>query len=502
MSDICELKKLAEGFRVLYVEDEAELRKSILLYLKKIFTYIDAAKNGKDGLELYQKNSYDIVISDILMPKMDGIEMCKRIKEINDEQEIIIVSAYSESRYFLQAIELGVNGYIIKPINYKQFNDTLFRSVQKLSRFKENLLYRENLEELIKERTEELISLEKEKNQNYQQTLLALVEMIEDRDTYTGGHSQRVAKYSKMIAKELGYSKDNCDLIYQAGILHDVGKIATPDTVLLKPGKLNQLEYTLIKEHVTVGYDFLHKVSMYDKISEIMRYHHERYDGKGYPTGASKDQIPKLAHVMIIADSFDAMTTNRIYKSRKTIHKAIEEIKELSGKQFDPEVAEAAIDVFKKLHKIESTSQIPSTKLEQERFSYYYRDQLTLSYNRYYLDFVLNHNREHKEYNTADILYLHNFSKYNQKFGWSKGDEFLHDISISLANEFKDIFIFRVHGDDFLLLSKNEIHIDIDRLNSFEFIKNKDLYFAHQRIDLLSDEIYDLKSFEDSLDDH
>ena len=151
-------------------------------------------------------------------------------------------------------------------------------------------------------------------SQNFEKTLEALVSIVEDRDSYTGGHSQRVATYSKMIAKEMGFSDEECELIYRAGKLHDIGKISTPDNVLLKPDKLSKLEYKLIKRHVEVSYAILSTIPMYKDIADIVISHHERYDGKGYPKGIGGDEITILGHVMIVADAFDAMTTNRIYK--------------------------------------------------------------------------------------------------------------------------------------------------------------------------------------------
>ena len=281
MINVKTLKLLASGFRVLYIEDELELRNAVGTYLRKIFNYVDTAESGQSGLKKFQENNYDIVITDILMPHMNGLEMAAKIKVLAPEQEIIIISAYAEPSYFLDAIRLGINGYIIKPVNYEQVNMTLYKTVNKLTRFQENIMYKEHLEEMVEKRTKALIELEEEKIRNFEKTLLAFVEMIEDRDTYTGGHSQRVADYSKLIAQKMGRSDAECDLLHQAGILHDIGKIVTPDSILLKPGKLNGLEYKLIQEHVKVGYDLLSKIPMYKEIAEIIFYHHEHYDGGG-----------------------------------------------------------------------------------------------------------------------------------------------------------------------------------------------------------------------------
>lgn len=323
------LKKSAKDITVLYVEDEDDLRNSVNRYLQKIFNHVIIASDGQEGLRLYQKHQYDIVITDIKMPLMNGLEMAKEIRMINSVQEIIIISAYSDTAYFLDAIRLDVSGYIIKPINYFQMTQVLHKSIFNLNNYKENIRYKMHLEEMVQERTTETIALEKDKIENFEKTIISFISMIEDRDTYTGGHSQRVANYCRMIAEEMDYSSKECDLIYRAGILHDIGKITTPDTILLKPGKLSELEFKLIQEHVNESYKILIKIPMYKDLAEIIICHHERYDGQGYPNGIKSDEIPFLSHIMIVADAFDAMTTTRIYKGRKDTFSAIEELKAL-----------------------------------------------------------------------------------------------------------------------------------------------------------------------------
>jgi putative nucleotidyltransferase with HDIG domain len=179
----------------------------------------------------------------------------------------------------------------------------------------------------------------------YEEGIYGLVDLVEQRDTYTAGHSKRVAEYSIMIAKEMGYKKEILDLLYKAGMLHDIGKIVTPDSVLLKPEKLTKNEFELIQEHVTTGYEFLKNMDAYKNIAEIIRYHHEKYDGTGYVEGIKGYEIPILSAIQAVADAFDAMTTNRIYKGRKDVATALKKIKELSGKQFNPKVARHTLKV-------------------------------------------------------------------------------------------------------------------------------------------------------------
>ncbi len=315
-AQIKSLKTKTENFSILYVEDEKEIQEKIAKFLHKIFPHVDVANNGEEGLEKYLENSYDIVITDILMPKMDGLEFIRHIREKNKKQEIIVISANTDSENLTKSIQLEVTGYIIKPINIDRTMNVLEQSVDKLTAFRENEMYKIKLESMVEDRTKTVLQLQNQLVENYEHAIHSLVEMIEDRDTYTGGHSERVATYSRDIAKEMGMTEEECQLIYQAGILHDVGKIITPDSILLKPGKLTEQEYSLIKDHVVAGYKILSQVPMYHELAKIVHAHHEHYDGSGYPKGIKGEEIPIGARIMTIADTFDAMTTSRIYKQK------------------------------------------------------------------------------------------------------------------------------------------------------------------------------------------
>ncbi|RKY51904.1 MAG: hypothetical protein DRP93_09070 [Candidatus Neomarinimicrobiota bacterium] len=354
MVDLLTLKSLTKTMRVLYVEDDVNIRTEVERYLSKLFGHVLSVENGQIGLEKYRENHYDMVLSDISMPVMNGLEMSKQIRQINSNQEIIIISAYANSHYFIESIEIRVSGYILKPVDYHQMNETLYHSAIKINALKEADDFKHHLIEKVEERTRELQQsleherlLEFQRIENYKTTIVSFIEMVERRDTYTAGHTKRVAHYSKMIAEAMGYSPSACEQLYEAGMLHDIGKVAIPDSVLLKPGKLNPLEFKLIKEHVNTGYEFLRKIPMYESLADIIHFHHEYYNGTGYPLGLKGDAIPPLSRIMIVADAFDAMTTSRIYKDRMSLHDALKEIKALKGIQFHPAVVDVAIEVLK-----------------------------------------------------------------------------------------------------------------------------------------------------------
>jgi len=454
MINIKTLKELSQDFSVLYLEDDTAIRNSMATYLQKFFAKVVSGEDGIVGLQHYKKEKFDIVITDLSMPNLNGLEMLKKIKEIHEDQAVLITSAHSESEYMIGAIKIGIDGYVIKPFDFEQLNKELYKIVEKLHKFAQNKRYKENLEEMVKQKTKELQEMLTYETQNYEQTIYSMIEMIEDRDTYTAGHAKRVAQYSKMIAEEMGYSEEDCTKIYQAGILHDIGKIATPDSVLLNPKKLNDIEYKLIQEHVEVGYKLLNHIPMFQPLANIVRSHHERYDGTGYPKGLSGDEIDPLARIMMVADAFDAMTTNRIYKARKSLKKALKEIQDLQGIQFHPEVVAPAIRALQSIHIDKQISQLPKSILEQERFAYFYKDTLSNVYNQNYLDVVLMKNTHEKEFQFLNIFYLKNFSQFNKEESWKKGDELLKEFATILNEYFQDSLTFRVFGDDFVVLSR------------------------------------------------
>ncbi|NWF67382.1 MAG: response regulator [Campylobacterales bacterium] len=315
----------------------------------------------------------------------------------------------------------------------------------------------------IVEQERRLLELEMQKSQNYQEFISSLVTIIEKRDTYTAGHSQRVAQYCEMIARHLGIEESEIELLVNSAKLHDIGKISTPDSILLKPSKLTELEYELIKDHLKSGYDILSSVGSYKDVAELMKYHHERYDGSGYPNGFKGDEIPLLAHIMIVADSFDAMTTDRIYKQRKSVKEAILEIQNSSKIEFHPLVVKAVVEIFSDLKEVSYTPQMPTTELEMHRFSYYFKDKLTdlflIEYQYLVQKLFLKSENPYKK-----IIRLVNFGNYNKLFGWQEGDKLLILFAQYLKNLYHDCIIFRIEGDDFMLLSDSEIYIDIDSI--------------------------------------
>ncbi len=328
----------------------------------------------------------------------------------------------------------------------------------------------------IVENAHHLQAIENEKAHNYRQVLYSLIVMIEERDSYTAGHSQRVAHYCQLIAKEMGYDENEQNLLYKAAMLHDIGKIATPDAILLKPEKLTQTEYAIIQEHVNIGVKILQDVPMFQDILEIIKHHHEKYDGSGYSAGIAGDEIPKLARIMMVADAFDAMTTNRIYKHKKSVSDAIKEIVALSGKYYHPEVTQAAAKALEMVEAQEDVSQTPRTFLEEQRFVYFYKDSVTELYNAKYLEAMFINNENYKSFQKIAIISLHQFDDYNKKYGWEEGDKILKEFAVLLKRFFAEKTLFRIRANDFIVLLHETI-IDAQKEEIREFLETKELSF-------------------------
>jgi len=284
--------------------------------------------------------------------------------------------------------------------------------------------------------------------------------MIEEKDAYTAGHSKRVAMYSCKIAEALSCSTEEQNILYQAGLLHDIGKILTPEAILLKPRKFNRHEYSIIKNHSADGEKMLSFITAFKPYMPLVRYHHERYDGEGYPDGLAGDAIPFFARILAVADAFDAMTTNRIYKPRKTIANAIKELQKYSGTQFDPDVVASAVTILCDFKEVSLIYQWPENSIQEERFAHFYKDTITSAYTGDYLNYFLHNPSEHARFKCCYVIQLHHMQEYNQQFGWISGDLLLKEVVLRLKVLFNTPFVFRIFGDDFVVL--NPLHVTID----------------------------------------
>lgn len=362
-----------------------------------------------------------------------------------------------------QKVILSQQGLISPRKSFTRYNETVTmhsapwnNAEQDLPRFLIAQIYRlfeffQSTQEL-ESRKKQIKDLEDEKARHYEELIEMLVGVIEQRDAYTAGHTRRVAEYCVAIARQMQLPPEDVSRLREAAILHDIGKVIIPDSILLKPGRLSFKEYELIKAHLEVGYQILSRIDYYKPLAEIIRCHHERYDGTGYPDKRKGPEIPLLSHIMIVADAFDAMTTNRIYQARKSTDDAIAELLSLRGIWYHPEVVDAAVIAARSMQAGGTIpSQLPLTQMEKERFAYFFRDQLTGLYNGTYLWMVLNALIPDMHCNACALVELRGMSAYNDRFGWHEGNSLLRRFAEALSARAREDQIFRVFGDDFVV---------------------------------------------------
>jgi diguanylate cyclase (GGDEF)-like protein len=293
----------------------------------------------------------------------------------------------------------------------------------------------------------------------------ALIYAIEIRDSYTQGHSEHVAHYAKEFAKFLEMGKKECEEIYIAGLLHDIGKIGIPDAILLKPGKLEEDEFELIKLHSTISGKVVEKIPNFSHLAKIVRHHHEDYNGKGYPDGLKGEEIPLFSRILSLADVFDALTTGRVYRASMNMDRVLSIMEDMQkGGKFDPDLYKKFIPFIKKLGIYHTKINTEFKDLEEKRNTFFYIDNLTKFFNKDALIALLRKCHDYKYYISLIKCDIKQFKFYNKEYGIREGDELLKKISnlfiknlnpiISMKEpKHKDLFIFRLNADKFILLS-------------------------------------------------
>ncbi len=324
--------------------------------------------------------------------------------------------------------------------------------------------------------------------------------IVEDKDIYTAGHSKRVAMYGVKIAENMGLSEQEQITIYYAGLLHDIGKILTPEAIILKPHQFDQHDYDIIKRHAADGQKIVSFISSFKEYGTIIRHHHERFDGLGYPDKLAGEEIPLLSRIMAIADSFDAMTTNRIYKARCSIPDAINEILKCSSSQFDPTIIPHALEFFTNIRELKHIFQFPEDIYQEERFAFFFKDALTNVYSTEYLNYFLMENQKIKHFKYGYFIQIHGMHMYNQKHGWSQGNKLLIEIAEKLKKIFKNSFIFRIFGDDFIILStSSKREYPSKKTLSQLCINNSHIKLSLQYFDFSTSQIANWEELEDIL---
>ena len=327
---------------ILVVDDEEAIREVVSTMLESKGYHCTAVSNGRAAQEQVKKLTPDLILSDMIMPEMDGIKLLDWVRQYDPEVPVIMVTAMHDISTALEAIRRGAYDYILKPFEKDQLFLGVGRALQHRRLIIENRSYQRNLEQLVEERTAQLTGAITQLEQSYDDTLEALGSALDLKDAETEGHCQRVTAFTISIAKAFPVPGPYLSVLARAAFLHDIGKMAIPDGILRKPGPLDDAEKQIMRKHCEIGYNMLIRIPFLRDAAEIVLAHQEFFDGSGYPRALRGEQIPLGARIFTIADSMDAMISDRPYRKALPLSHAREEIRRCSGTQFDPKM----VDVF------------------------------------------------------------------------------------------------------------------------------------------------------------
>lgn len=333
--------------RILIIDDEPGIL-SVLSSLLGEAYQCRTATSANEALEHLREETYDLVLSDIMMPGMSGLDLLQEITRLTSDTVVILISGNLNIQSAVEAMRRGAFDYVTKPFNLSDVETAVARALRHHALLKANRRYEQHLEELVGQRTSELsransklnTALEKLRGTNMA-TLRALATALEARDVETRGHSGRVVANSLRLGIQLGLSDSELMVVEQGALLHDIGKIGVPDSILLKPGALTEEEWVQMRRHVDHGLQILRGIDFLEGAAEIVGQHHEQYDGSGYPNNLKGEQICIGARIFAVADAIDAITSDRPYRAGRPIEVAAQELIRCAGKHFDPVVVQA-----------------------------------------------------------------------------------------------------------------------------------------------------------------
>ena len=340
----------AEQGRVLVVDDEVLNRTLISTDLQEAGFQVALAENGDDALMGLRAQEFDVVLLDLSMPGMDGLEVLKRMKADTRLQHlpVIVLATIDEMDRVVQCVERGATDHLSKPFNPVLLHARIHAALADRRLHEQEELYRQDLERRVWEKTQDVQRSYERLQRALDGTVHALSSVVEMRDPYTAGHQQRVTVLACAIAQEMHLPDDQIEGIRVAGLLHDIGKICVPAEILSKPGRIQETEFNIIKGHPRVGHDILAKISFPWPVARFVLQHHEAMDGSGYPGELTGDDILLEARIISVADVIEAMSTHRPYRPSLGVDKAVEEITDKRGIRFDSAVVDACLALCKR----------------------------------------------------------------------------------------------------------------------------------------------------------
>lgn len=326
----------SNGYKIIVVDDEQGIVDSLSIFLKRSGYDFTGLTNPLEAIERVRNEHFDMMILDFMMDPIHGDEVVEEIRKFNKDLYILLLTGHKDLAPPLETIKrLEIQGYCEKSDKFDQLLlliESGIKSIEQMNTIK-------TINKQLHDKNEEL-------ERAYLDTIGILRQTVEAKDPYTRGHSDRVSEYSVLIGKKLGLDEKTLHILKIGGLFHDIGKIGIPDSILLKESKLSDEEYSQIKNHPMIGVHMLGDAAIFTDILPIVKHHHERYDGRGYPSQLVGDDIPYVARIAAVADTFDAMTSKRSYRDSLPIDVVIAEIERCSGTQFDPNISKVFLDIM------------------------------------------------------------------------------------------------------------------------------------------------------------
>lgn len=326
----------ANGYKIIAVDDEPGILDSLSIFMKRSGYDFVSVTDPMEAIERVKNEHFDLMLLDFIMTPIHGDKVVEEIRKFNKELYILLLTGHKDLAPPLETIKrLDIQGYCEKSDKFDQLILLVESGIKAIDQMN-----------IIKKINNELRDTNEKLEKAYLESVQTLRYTVEAKDPYTRGHSDRVAEYSELIGKHLSLPEEDLHLLKVGGLFHDIGKIGVPDSILLKTSRLTDDEYSEIKNHPSIGAHILSNASLFQDIIPIVKHHHERYDGFGYPGKLAGENIPYLARIAAVADSYDAMTSRRTYRDPMPLDIVKQEIEKNKGTQFDPKIADTFLDIL------------------------------------------------------------------------------------------------------------------------------------------------------------
>ncbi|HOH46955.1 MAG TPA: response regulator [Candidatus Cloacimonadota bacterium] len=345
-----ELDEASKLGKVLIIDDDTSILSIIETILREEPDLeVVSMEDPLIALQHISTKDVNVILTDIKLPGLSGIDLLERVGKFNPGIQVILMTGYLEADVMRRAIQLGAYDFLHKPFDYNELILTVRQAMEKYRLLRQNELYHSRLEQLVEQRTLELIQAKAKLENHYLNAINSMINAIEISDVYTVGHSERVTAISLILGQLMKFSSEELRYLRIGAMLHDLGKVGRINALITKPEKLAGDEYEMVKQHPLHGAKIVEPLGLPQSVSDVILQHHERPDGKGYPLGISNDKISIFARIVSIADSYDAMTSQRAYRNNLPPSEALEEIRSKSGTQFDPDITQLFVNNFNRI---------------------------------------------------------------------------------------------------------------------------------------------------------